>query len=1042
MPFWDAFGIRYGKNGEETVGDALDELFENRTWDGEVDFYTELPTPAIDYDGQTYYVKKYTLLSPIRLTGLYFSTGGAWKRRSDKVTYTLNNFTATNKLVKTADTKGQVIETPIEIDSNDDLDLKDNNIQNLGYAQFDITQVAPTPAEGKLVWSDTEGTLNLGMKGGDVNQQIGLELFLRAKAVGSAISNGDIVYVSGASGSNPEMSLARADLLSTSECTIAVATEDILENALGYYTTFGKVREIDTSSFPAGSLVYLSDTVAGAMTLTKPSAPSNVVEVGIILNQNVNEGVINVRIKHCEICLDRDVQKEPTGFTDPEDVVITGDGTTRTITLSGTVVGYHKGVHITALESGWESPAHTDDTNPYYLIYDGSSFQWVTPQNFQFYYLLIAFTFYANGTNERVYSRECHGLMPWQSHLQFHALDGTYRQSGGDMADYVLSSTTATDRRPSISSTSVVDEDLKTINALLASDSNYTQHYLSGAGATSNFATTPVDIVPLSGNQPYWNEFTGGSWQQTLMSNNYYMSIWVIAIPVGASTTSQKYRYVSIQGQIESITLSVQQNLNPADVNLGDLTTYAPEFIFFKQIIIRYQGGNWTFQEVVDLTGTRSAQVGSPAGNFLTAVTSDTTLTGDGTASSPLGFALNNSNTWSVSQTFSAGLIAGSLSLENGTISEFSLNILTVDVLYDLDDSTLKIVNTGGGGVCRVGINEASPETIQEITHTEPYITLHNSTHEDTDGGRESRINFKGEQSGGEETTLARIQASHDGTSDDEKADLIFYTNDGSDGSSPTERMRIDSGGVVNIGGNPTTKLQKLAVVGTVSSDTDGPHVNYYVSNDLVYPVLQNLNFAHDNINFAFDAYLDTTWKSSDAGSNFLMAKSSDTFGIFYNAGTALGNTLTWTIATKIDSTGKFYSIPTYNNGVSGGRDVYVQSSGQFSYNTSSLESKINIAPLTDWENIYNLQPVNYNNRLKDENGNYTSEHDGILDRGLIADDVNTYYPEIVYKDPILNELEEVIGEKIVGMDYKKLIPDMIKCIQDLKARITILEGE
>ena len=53
-------------------------------------------------------------------------------------------------------------------------------------------------------------------------------------------------------------------------------------------------------------------------------------------------------------------------------------------------------------------------------------------------------------------------------------------------------------------------------------------------------------------------------------------------------------------------------------------------------------------------------------------------------------------------------------------------------------------------------------------------VTLKNGTHEDTDGGRESTLIFKGEQSGGEISTLAQIQASHDGTSDDQKGDLIF----------------------------------------------------------------------------------------------------------------------------------------------------------------------------------------------------------------------------------------------------------------------------
>ena len=89
-----------------------------------------------------------------------------------------------------------------------------------------------------------------------------------------------------------------------------------------------------------------------------------------------------------------------------------------------------------------------------------------------------------------------------------------------------------------------------------------------------------------------------------------------------------------------------------------------------------------------------------------------------------------------------------------------------------------------------------------DITTTDatPEVIIVNDTSEDTDGGREGKVTFKGQQSGGEETTLAQIQASHDGTSDDEKGDLIFKTNDGSDGASPTERMRIDSAGNVGIG--------------------------------------------------------------------------------------------------------------------------------------------------------------------------------------------------------------------------------------------------
>ena len=94
----------------------------------------------------------------------------------------------------------------------------------------------------------------------------------------------------------------------------------------------------------------------------------------------------------------------------------------------------------------------------------------------------------------------------------------------------------------------------------------------------------------------------------------------------------------------------------------------------------------------------------------------------------------------------------------------------------------------------RVRINSAGDVL---VSSPDPSLTITNTTEEDTDGGRESTIVFKGEQSGGELSTLAEIEASHDGTADDEKGDLIFRTNDGSDGASPTERVRIDSNGSI-----------------------------------------------------------------------------------------------------------------------------------------------------------------------------------------------------------------------------------------------------
>lgn len=118
-------------------------------------------------------------------------------------------------------------------------------------------------------------------------------------------------------------------------------------------------------------------------------------------------------------------------------------------------------------------------------------------------------------------------------------------------------------------------------------------------------------------------------------------------------------------------------------------------------------------------------------------------------------------------------------------------------------------------------------ETFNEVqlvsnTSTTPIIktnlTLKNDTHEDTDGGRESTVIFSGEQSGGEITTLAEIEASHDGTADDQKGDLIFRTNDGNDGTSPTERLRINSGGDMLF----SSEDPSLTLANTTHEDSDG----------------------------------------------------------------------------------------------------------------------------------------------------------------------------------------------------------------------------
>lgn len=327
------------------------------------------------------------------------------------------------------------------------------------------------------------------------------------------------------------------------------------------------------------------------------------------------------------------VTKEVTGFSDPENTVVTYDPVGRTITLTGNVAAYYQGALVSVLVPGWVSTAHPNTNGSWFLYFNGTSFVWqTTPWTFD--QLMIAYVHY--GATNKFALRECHGMMPYQAHFEFHNTTGTWRLSGGGMSSYVLASTTLADRRPAVAMTQVVDEDIISDNAALTAGGPYTQYYLTGIG-THAFVTGATDIVPLSGSQPYWNQYTA-SWGQTLMANNSYMTVWLVAAPASADTGSQGYRYFWVQGQTNG-TLASEQALQISNLNLGDLTAVFTEFVPVGRVIIQYTAGNWSIAEADLITGTRVSATTSPSGSALTSVSHDTSLTGAGTPGSLLGVA-------------------------------------------------------------------------------------------------------------------------------------------------------------------------------------------------------------------------------------------------------------------------------------------------------------------------------------------------------------------------------------------------------------------
>ena len=347
-----------------------------------------------------------------------------------------------------------------------------------------------------------------------------------------------------------------------------------------------------------------------------------------------------------------------TGFCNPENVIMNYDPVARTMILTGVVKAYYQGHLVTALTSGWVSPAHpSGQTTNQYLIYDGTSFYWASTFP-DFRNLFIAFAIYIN--NGFFGQRECHGWQGYQNHKELHYTIGTWAYSPVSLSNYEIEDTTQ--RSPYINAVTIYDEDLETINPALTT-SSYTIMSLTGSDAKVNFTLNSPTILPVSGNQPYHNTLVSGSWTQTLMMANNYQSVWLFAVPVTSDSTSQEYRYIWIQGQVQSDTLSVIQAENTFNLNTGSLTEDFPEIIFLAKFIVKYTGSDWFIQEVDILSGSKFAQT-TPVGNYLITTATDQTLTGNGTVDNPLSVVTATSTTKGIIQPDNSTLV-----VNNGTLS-------------------------------------------------------------------------------------------------------------------------------------------------------------------------------------------------------------------------------------------------------------------------------------------------------------------------------------------------------------------------------------
>lgn len=189
---------------------------------------------------------------------------------------------------------GNIVGTKDQNDGEERLFVYDGRAAN--SIMLDTTPDVSQPLKvGEFRWNETDGTADLKISD-QVTLQLGQEqnkLFRNNDSVD--IANGLAVYITGSTGTHPTVKRAQADGEDTSAVIIGVATQDIIKNENGYVTTFGLVRDINTSALTEGAPVWLSPSVPGGLTTTKPTPPNHLVLVGYCIRSHNSLGSIFVK---------------------------------------------------------------------------------------------------------------------------------------------------------------------------------------------------------------------------------------------------------------------------------------------------------------------------------------------------------------------------------------------------------------------------------------------------------------------------------------------------------------------------------------------------------------------------------------------------------------------------------------------------------------------------------------------------------------------------------------------------------------------------
>ena len=169
-----------------------------------------------------------------------------------------------------------------------------SHISTVDYIDFTLLPSDPIHQEGRIHWVDDTKTINIDTDVNNFYIEVGHQNVVRVRNVtGGVLAKGKIVYIDGESGNRPTVVTASWGGDPSSATTLGWIVQNINDSQTGYALTNGILRDINTSAYPPGTMLYLSSS--GDYTSTIPVSPKHEVRLGQVITQGV-AGTIYVNI--------------------------------------------------------------------------------------------------------------------------------------------------------------------------------------------------------------------------------------------------------------------------------------------------------------------------------------------------------------------------------------------------------------------------------------------------------------------------------------------------------------------------------------------------------------------------------------------------------------------------------------------------------------------------------------------------------------------------------------------------------------------------